>query len=238
MRACEKKSGQIELCLLLPADVPAPRCGKTNIILAFSNAWVKYVRTLTTYHMNSFKISLLGMMPLMFLAAGLFSVVEAQEPIPGGAKKFGDITIPLEVSPSLLKLPAAMQLDPSVAVLKVYVYESQRPLRRVLFSHTKFLQVDVDDKILEGNAKVTIQGLIAEFRGAHLLKETEFSYPGLRAKRFSIRGTGTNTTAYECFRFHDKRSIWWINFIGQRDGDGTADYAKSFMKKVSFIDKD
>ena len=68
--------------------------------------------------MNPFKIRLLGMMPLMFLAAGLFSVVEAQEPIPGGAKKFGDITIPLEVSPSLLKLPAAMQLDPSVAVLR------------------------------------------------------------------------------------------------------------------------
>lgn len=179
---------------------------------------------------------------LRFVVLLLIMIIEAsficlaQEPLPERAKKFGEITIPQEVDPQFIKLPASVKGDPSVSVLKIHAYEE--PPRKVLFSQTKFLEIDVDDRIVDGNIKATIKTLIADSGGKYTLKKSAFEYLGLKGKRFSIKLSGPNIAVYECFQFHNKRSIWWINFIGQRSGDGTAAYAESFMRKVSFITED
>lgn len=173
---------------------------------------------------------------IMSIEASLICL--AQEPLPEGAKKFGEITIPQEVDPQFIKLPASVKGDPSVSVLKIHLYESTRPLRRIVFSQTKFFEVDVDEEILQANMEASIGSLTAGSKGRHSLKKSVFVYPGLKGKRFSIEISGSNAFVYECFQFHNRSSIWWINFIGQGDGEGIADYAETFMRKVSFSARD
>lgn len=171
---------------------------------------------------------------LMTFVIAVPFITSAQETPPNGSKKFGEITIPQEINPQSMELPPAMQPDPNVSVMKVYTFESTQPLRRIVFTQTKFLKIDLDDEIIDANGSATINSFTAASQGRHTLSKSTFEYPNLKGKRISIKVTGADAAVYECFQFHDRKSIWWINFIGQGDGGGIAGYADSFMRKVSF----
>lgn len=157
----------------------------------------------------------------------------AQKPFLEGVKNFEGITIPMEISPRQITLPPASKPDADAATLKIYLYESLNPLRRVLLSHTRFLEVDVDAAILEGNTRASIESLKGESSNAFLVKKSLFANSRISCQRYSIIERETNHIWYECFRFHNRRSIWWINFISQEPNDGTSVYAEKFMQKVS-----
>lgn len=123
---------------------------------------------------------------------------------------------------------------PGVSKLRIYAYESAKPAYRIVFSHTRFLEVEVGDDLLAATHKGMVDSLLASGRSNYRVTSNPFKTSTLEGTCTSIKSNQPlgGGGSFECYAFATKDSVWLINFMAP-SADGLKTLAEKIMSDIT-----